>query len=168
MRSESRPGGAKCPVCGTEMPDDPKRRRCARCGARLLRWVEERPCDRGIVLFNARIGGLTAGAFIAMMGLLLLGYRVPLTWGIAVIALALPFVGYALFGEGAKAVPRSWRTHYLVGVLALNAGLLIAAMAAVLGLLSVPALAATVPVVAAVAWPLIHRAVVASTRDGDS
>ena len=159
MPPDPSPEEPVCPVCGTRMPGSPSVRRCPRCGARALRWQAEPPCDPGVVLFNARIGGLTAGALLAMMALVLLGYRLPLPWEVALAALACPIGGYVLLGEGAQKVPPSWRTHYLVGVLALNAGLLMASVVAVIGVVSLPALAGIVSGVAALTWPFIRRAV---------
>lgn len=157
-----------CPVCATRMPESPGVRRCPRCGARALRWRAEPPCDPGVVLFNARIGGLTAGALIAMVALVLLGYRLPLPWEVVLAALACPIGGYILLGAGAQKVPPSWRTHYLVGVLAVNAGLLMASIGAVIGLVSLPALAGIVAGVAALTWPLIRRAVTEGGTAGDN
>ncbi len=168
VQPHTSPEERECPVCQTRMPDGLDMRRCPRCGARVLHWAGERPYDRGIVLFNARIGGLTAGAFVSMMTLLLLGYRFPLPWGVVLIALALPVAGYVLLGEGAQKVPPTWRTHYLVGVLALNAGLLAASMAAVIGLLALPALAGIVAAVGTLAWPVIRAAVTASAPRDDA
>ncbi|HCA46489.1 MAG TPA: hypothetical protein DEP45_03730 [Armatimonadetes bacterium] len=157
----------RCPVCTTDLPAETGLRRCPRCGARLLSWRWQRPLDYGIVLFNARVGGVTAGAFIAMLGLLLLGYRVPLPWAVAAIALALPMSGYLLLGEGARIIPQSWRLHYLVAVLSTNAGLLTATVLSVLDLVRMPGVALTTVVVAALAWPIIRKAVVSEICYGD-
>ena len=168
MSRDECPDGRTCPVCGTRLPDEPGIRRCPRCGARALGWAAERPPEWGIVLFNARLSGIMAGLFLAMIGLLLMGYRFPVPWQAASIAMALPVAGYILFSAGARKVPRSWRTHYLVGVLALNAGLLVATMAAIVGLLVPLTLAGVAAAVAAAVSPLIRRAVAASARGSDA
>ena len=168
MQPDTSPEERRCPVCQTKMPDDLDMRRCPRCGARALQWVRERPYDRGVVLLNARIGGLTAGGFVAMMALLLLGYRFPLPWGVVLSALALPVAGYVLLGQGAQKVPPTWRKHYLIGVLALNAGLLVASMAAVIGLLALPVLVGIVIGTGALVWPIVRAAVTASPPQDDA
>ncbi len=167
MRPDAGPAEGRCPVCDAPVPEEAALRRCPRCGARLLSWARQRPLDYGIVLFNARIGGVTAGAFIAMLGLLLLGYRVPLPWVVAVVALALPVSGYILLGRTAQIIPPSWRLQYLVAILALNAGLLAATVLSVLDLVRIPGIALTIVAVAALTWPIIRKAVVSETCDGD-
>ncbi|MBD3291773.1 MAG: hypothetical protein GF393_02550 [Armatimonadia bacterium] len=168
MAPERSPDERTCPVCDTRLPDDPAVRRCPRCGARALLWAEDRQPEQGVVLFNARLAGIMAGALVAMLGLLLLGYRFPIPWGVAITALALPVGGYIAFGETARTVPRSWRTHYLVGVLALNAGLLAATIAAVMGLMQLLPLLAIAIGLAGLVWPIIRRAVTESTRSDDA
>lgn len=164
MSPDERPDERICPVCETRLPRDSSVRICPRCGARALHWARERPLDMGVVLFNARLAGIMAGVFIAMLALLVMGYRFPIPWGVAVGAMALPVAGYIGFGAVARKVPRSWRTQYMVGTLALNAGLLAATVTAVVGLLRPVPLAAIVAGVTALVWPLISRAVTDSTR----
>jgi len=153
-----------CPVCETELPRQRHVRRCPRCGARALPWATEKPVSEAVVLFNARLAGIMAGVFIAMLALLVMGYRFPIPWGVALIALALPVAGYVGFGAAARKVPRSWRTQYLVGVLALNAGLLVTAIAGLAGVTHPFTLILITVLVAALSWRGIRRAVTQSTR----
>lgn len=154
----------RCPVCQTRLSDAPSVRRCPKCGARALQWAQRPQPEPGTVLFNARLAGIMAGGFVSMMGLLILGYRFPLPWLVALIAIALPVAGYFGLGVLALKVPRSWRTHYLVGVLAADAGLLVATTVAVMGVLAPLTLLGIAAGVAAVAWAPIHRAVRHSIR----
>ncbi len=164
MAPYERPDGRVCPVCETELPPQPNLRRCPRCGARALAWVAERPLEQPVVLFNARIAGIMAGVFVAMLALLVLGYRFPIPWGVALIAMALPVAGYVIFGAAARKLPPSWRTQYMVGVLALNAGLLVAAIAGLAGVTHPMSLIGIVALVAALSWRGIRHAVTQSTR----
>ncbi len=164
MKHDEQTDNRICPVCETPLPDDPGVRRCPRCGARALAWATERPLELPVVLFNARLAGVIAGVLVAMLTLLVLGYRFPLPWGVALIALALPLAGYITLGSVAQTVPASWRTQYMAGVLALDAGLLAGLIAGVVGLVHPAPLAAVVGIVAMLTWPFIHRAVTASTR----
>jgi hypothetical protein len=112
------------------------------------------------VLFNTRLCGIMAGIQIGMITLLLTGYRLPLPWGVALIVLAIPFVGYYVGGHAARRVPREWRSGLLVAALAVNAGLLVSLIIAVIGLSDPVALAAIAVGVALVVRPAIHRAVI--------
>jgi hypothetical protein len=167
MAPEQSPDERTCPVCETRLPDDPAVRRCPRCGAKALLWARERPLEQAVVLFNARLAGIMAGALASMLALLLLGYRFPIPWGVALVAVSLPVAGYIAFGTMARNVPRSWRTHYLVAVLALNAGLLMATVVALMGLMKVLPLLAIAVGTGALVWPVIKRAVSASMRNDD-
>ncbi len=167
MRQDESPQERTCPVCGTKLPDAPSVRRCPNCGAKALQWKQRPQPDAGTVLFNARIAGIMAGGFLAMTGLLVLGYRFPLPWYVALTALALPIAGYAALGAVAERIPRSWRTHYLVGVLAADAGLLTATVLAVMGFVAALPLLGIAAGVAVVMWPFIRRAVAGSIRDDD-
>ncbi|MFW6437728.1 MAG: hypothetical protein ACOCZ7_01835 [Armatimonadota bacterium] len=130
----------------------------------MIEWGAERPIAEAVVLFNARLAGIMAGVFVAMLSLLVLGYRFPIPWGVALVAFSLPIAGYIGFGGAARKVPASWRTHYLVGVLALNAGLLIAAVAGLAGVTHPASLIAITAVVAALSWRPILRAVTNGMR----
>lgn len=157
----------ECPVCGTRLPRGAQHRRCPRCGAKKL-WSqqpEQPPVDYGTVLFNTRLCGIMGGLQIGMIALLLTGYRLPLPWGVAVIMLATPFVGYYLGGLTARCVPRSWRVGLLVAALALNAGLVVALIAAVMVTPDPVVLAAIAVGVAFALKPLIHRAVAQGSTD---
>jgi hypothetical protein len=168
MSPDQSPDERICPVCETKLPNSPSVRRCPNCGAKALPWAREQPLPRAVVLFNARLAGIMAGVFVAMLALLLLGYRFPIPWGVALVAVSLPVLGYVGFGAVARVVPSSWRTQYMVGALALNGGLLTAMVAAVMGLVQVlPLLGITVGV-AALVWPVIHRAVAESSREDDA
>jgi len=167
MAPDESPHERTCPVCETRLPRDPAVRRCPRCGARALQWAQDRPLEQAVVLFNARLAGVMAGVFMAMLALLLTGYRFPIPWGVALAALALPVGGYIAFGEAARQVPRSWRTHYLVAVLALNAGLLAATVAGVMGLMSLLPLIVVTVGTGALVWPVIRGAVTNSTKIDD-
>ncbi len=164
MAPDERANKDVCPVCGTQLPEEPGVRRCPRCGARAIAWRPEQPLDEPVVLFNARLAGIMAGVFTSMLALLVLGYRFPLPWGVALITLALPVAGYVVFGTVAQKVPASWRTQYLAGVLALDAGLLTAVFVSVMGLTSPTALLVIVAVVCALSWRHIARAVASSQR----
>jgi len=148
-----------CPVCGAGLPSGRKVRRCPSCGARAL-WTEAEPAPApGVVLFNARLCGIMAGVQVGMIALLLAGYRLPIPWGVALIVVALPVAGYAIAGEVARHVPEDRRAGFLVGVVALNVGLLAALIAAILGLLDPVALAVIAAGVGALLAPAIGRAV---------
>lgn len=164
MKPDESPEERTCPVCGTRLPDDADLRRCPRCGARALPWAPERPLPKAVVLFNARLAGIMGGVLFAMLSLLVLGYRFPIPWGVALVTIALPIGGYVAFGSLARKVPTSWRTQYMVSVLAANAGLLAATIAAVLGLIRPVPLLVIIAAGAAVTWPVIHRAVTESNR----
>jgi hypothetical protein len=164
MKPDERANQDVCPVCGTVLPKAPGVRRCPRCGARALAWRTEEPLEMPVVLFNARLAGIMAGIFTAMLALLVLGYRFPLPWGVALVAMALPVAGYITFGGGAQKVPASWRTQYLAGVLALDAGLLAAVVAGVMGLTGPMLLLAVTGAVCVLTWSYIRRAVTASRR----
>lgn len=149
---------SRCPVCGTELIREAGRR-CPRCGARTL-WRAHAPVfDVGMTLFNLRLCGIMAGIQIAMLGLLLGGYRLPIPWGVALLAAAAPVAGYVMAGELARRAPRSWRAAALAGGLALNGGLLIALIAAVVGVTAPLTLAGLAVGVAALTMPLIRRAI---------
>lgn len=159
----------ECPVCGTSLPDDTEPRRCPRCGARNLwsRQLEQQPVDYGTVLFNTRLCGIMAGIQIGMIALLLTGYRLPLPWGLVVTMLATPFIGYYLGGLAARLAPRSWRVGLLVAALALNGGLVIALITAVMLAPDPLLLAAIAFGVAFILRPLIHRAIVEGTTEDE-
>jgi hypothetical protein len=165
MSPDERPEERVCPVCETRLPDDPAVRRCPRCGARALQWARQQPLGQGVVLFNARLAGMMAGAFVAMLSLLVLGYRFPIPWQVAFIAIALPVAGYIAFGALAVTVPRSWRTQYMVGVLAFTTGLLVATIAGLVGILNPLTLLGITAAVTALVWPMIRRAVTDSMSD---
>lgn len=143
-------GEEVCPVCGQGLPAGGRARRCPSCGARTL-WQRPRGrADAAVVLFNSRLCGIIAGIQMAMMALLLSGYRIPLPWTLALGAASLPVIGYLVAGTLARWVRAESRRGYLVFLMSLNAGLLAALIAAVLGasglgLLVVIALAAGVP-----------------------
>jgi hypothetical protein len=164
MSPEESPDERTCPVCDTPLPRDPSVRRCPSCGARAIAWIRQRQLDSPVVLFNARLAGIMAGIFVGMLALLVLGYRFPLPWAIALAAMSLPVAGYIAFGELARKVPASWRTQYMVGVLSLNAGLLAALIAGVIGLTHPIPLTGITAVVAVLTWPIIRRAVTSSMR----
>lgn len=159
MDSES----TRCPVCGTKLPPEAGRR-CPRCGARIL-WRPEAPAvDVGLALFNLRLCGIMAGVQAAMLGLLFAGYRLPIPWGVALVIAALPVVGYVLAGELFRLAPASWRLSLLAGGLALNAGLLVALIATLLGLTEPLTLAGITAGVMALTAPLIRRGITGASR----
>lgn len=150
--------GTRCPVCGTELIPEVGRR-CLRCGARTL-WRPQAPdIDVGMTLFNLRLCGIMAGIQIAMLGLLLAGYRLPIPWGVALLAAAAPVAGYVIAGELARRAPGSRRAAVLAGGLALNGGLLVALIAAILGLSEPLTLAGLALGAAALITPLLRRAI---------
>ena len=102
-----------------------------------------------------------------MLGLLILGYRFPLPWGVAAVAVGLPVAGYIVFSIGAWKVPASWRTQYMVTVLVLNAGLLAATITAVAGLIRPIPLIGIIAGVGALTWAPIRRAVTESRRGAE-
>ncbi|MFW6156508.1 MAG: hypothetical protein ACOC7J_04240 [Armatimonadota bacterium] len=67
MAPDERANEDVCPVCGTQLPEEPGVRRCPRCGARALAWRAEEPLAAPVVLFNARLAGIMAGVFTAML-----------------------------------------------------------------------------------------------------
>ncbi len=147
-----------CPVCGASLPDGRTLRRCPRCGARSL-WAEAEPAPApGMVLFNARLCGIMAGIQVGMIALLLAGCRLPIPWGVALIVVALPVAGYLIAGQMARHVPEHGRAGFLVSVVALNAGLLAAVIAAILGLMDPVALALVAAGVGGLLAPAIARA----------
>jgi len=149
----------RCPVCGAGLPSGRELRRCPSCGARAL-WTGAEPAPPpGVVLFNARLCGAMAGIQVGMIALLLAGYRLPIPWGVALIVVALPVAGYVIAGEFARHVPEGRRAGFLVGVVALNAGLLAALIAAILGVLDPAALGLVAAGVAVLLAPAIGRAV---------
>lgn len=148
----------RCPVCGTELPPETGRR-CPRCGARTLWRPRASPVDIGMALFNLRLCGIMAGIQTAMLGLLLAGYQLPIPWGVAALAAALPVVGYLAAGELAQRAPSTWRMPLLAGALALNAGLMTALIAAIVGLSEPVTLAGLVAGVTILTAPLIRRSV---------
>lgn len=148
-----------CPVCETPLPDDPGVRRCPRCGARALPWTRGRSLELSVVLFNARLAGIMAGAFVAMLGLLVLGYSIPIPWGVALAALALPVLGYIVFGGVARIIPSSWRVDYMAAMLTLNIALLVAVIAGIIGLTNPMTLIGIAALTAIVSWRFIRRVV---------
>ena len=124
------------------------------------RLPQAQPVEHGTVLFNTRLCGIMAGLQIAMIGLLLAGYRLPLPWGVAVIMLAAPFVGYYLAGLAVRLTLPAWRSGLLVGALTLNAGLLVALIFAVTGVSDPVILGGSAVFVAFLLRSIIHRAVV--------
>lgn len=155
--------GTQCPVCGTELTPEVGRR-CPRCGTRTL-WVRQPAVmERGVALFNLRLCGIMVGIQTAMLGLLLAGYRLPIPWGAALIAAALPVVGYVLATELARRAPAGSLPSLLSGGLALNAGLVVALMAAIMGLEEPLTLAGIIAGVMALTTPLIRKAVTGGTE----
>ena len=133
MRREAE-GECACPVCGRRLPDARELRRCPSCGARLL-WRRTRPhLSLGIVLFNARLCGIVIGTEIGMTALLLLGYRLPLPYGVMLGAAALPVIAYLLAGAIAQKLLPEARRGYLLLLMSVAAGLLVALIAATLGI----------------------------------
>ncbi len=122
-----------CPVCGQTLPTEANLRRCPTCGAKLL-W--RRPCPDaadGIVLFNARLCGIVIGMETSMLALLALGYRLPLPYGVMIGAAALPVAAYLLTSATTPKVRPESRRGYLVFLMSTVVGLLVALMAATLG-----------------------------------
>jgi len=119
------------------------------------------------VLFNARLCGIMAGIQVGMIALLVAGYRVPIPWGVGLAVAALPVLGYLLAGEVARRAPAAWRASLLVGPLALNAGLLVALIAAILGMTDPVVLAGVAAGAAALLAPLIRRPVTGGARSRD-
>jgi len=150
--------GVQCPVCGTELTPETGRR-CPRCGARTLWHPRPSAIDPGVALFNLRLCGIMAGIQVAMLALLLAGYRLPIPWVVAMVAAALPVLGYVLASELTHRVPAPWRASLLAGGLALNGGLLIALIAAIMGLGDPIVIAGVAVGIALLTMPLIRRAV---------
>jgi len=126
-------GDRTCPVCGRTLPTEQELRRCPGCGARLL-WRRPRPdAGTGIVLFNARLCGIIIGMETSMLALLALGYRLPLPYGVMIGAAALPVAAYLLTSATTRKVRPESRRGYLVFLMSAVVGLLVALMAATLG-----------------------------------
>ena len=140
---------AVCPVCGGGLPQAGHVRRCPTCGARIL-WQRARATTGlgrsvllqqpaassqhpsfGVVLFNSRLCGIIAGIEVAMLLLLTSGYRIPLPWGLALSAAALPVIGYLAAGAVAQRLQPEARRGYLIFLMSCNAGLLAALIVAV-------------------------------------
>ncbi len=111
------------------------------------------------MLFNARLCGIMAGIQVGLIALLVAGYRVPIPWGVGLVMATLPVVGYLIASEAARRAPAAWRASLLVGALALNAGLLVALTADILGMTDPVVLAGITAGVAASLAPLIRSAV---------
>jgi len=118
------------------------------------------------VLFNARLCGIIAGIQVGMIGVLVAGYRLPIPWGVALVVTLLPVAGYLLAGWAVQSTPASWHPNLLVGGLSGNVGLLVALVAAILGAVDPAFLGGLTVVVAALLWPVIRRAVTASSQEG--
>ncbi len=122
---------AVCPVCGGGLPQAGHVRRCPTCGARML-WQRPRATTGlGVVLFNSRLCGIIGGIEVAMLLLLTSGYRIPLPWGLALSAAALPVIGYLAAGAVAQRLQPEARRGYLIFLMSCNAGLLAALIVAV-------------------------------------
>jgi len=154
------PGGT-CPVCGRGLGFSPELRRCPHCGARAL-WRQREPAlGLPLVLFNARLCGIMAGIQVALIALLI-GSRGPtpplaLLWGSLVLAAA----GYVIAGAVALRIAPPARRGLLVLMVALNLGLLMALIAAELGLSEPVSLLGVTALGTAATWPLVARALMA-------
>ena len=72
-----------------------------------------------------------------LIALLLLGYRLPLPYGVVLAAAALPAGAYLLAGAVAPRISPDARKAYVVFLMSASAGLLVALIAATMGLSAV-------------------------------